>query len=77
MIGDVVGALQVDDVTHDVVDETVHHYRRWRLACAYDLHAENKPWQVPVDQNVTWIATGTPLEDTRRTDCVACLARRR
>jgi hypothetical protein len=65
MIGDIMGSIKLDfhtnEILHDVIDDTVYHYRRWRISCMPES---------------IWISVESVLLDADLTDCMACIARR-
>jgi hypothetical protein len=56
------GAVELNGIQHDVVDETVYHYRRWRISCL---------------QESVWISVETTLSNANDTNCMACIAERK
>lgn len=51
-----------DGIVHDVVDDTVYHYRRWRISCLPES---------------VWVSVGSKLSDADDTNCMACIAVRK
>lgn len=55
-------SFRLDGILHDVVDDTVYHYRRWRVSC---------------DPTAAWISVESRLSDADDTNCMACIAARK